>query len=245
MQKACSIKELLLVAGRLSTVGLLTIFMASLVAPAAGAAETATGWSEETGIYDMIFPVDGDNRYHDTWGACRGHRCSRRHEGTDIMADKMTPIVAAASGTVGWIQDEQGGKCCALAIDHDDGWRTWYIHMNNDTPGTDNGRGWGFAPGITSGVHVEAGQLIGYVGDSGNAETTPPHLHFELQRPDGTEINPYDHLRQAEASALDTVTSFTGEYTYKVLSDVSIWAAWTYVVWPTMRVFPRGWRAVS
>lgn len=74
--------------------------------------------------------------------------------------------------------------------------------MNNDTPGTDDGMGWGFAAGIEPGVHVEAGQIIGYVGDSGNAETTPPHLHFE-QRPDGEEINPYDHLRAAEAAATD------------------------------------------
>ena len=106
------------------------------------------------------------------------------------MADKMVPIVAVAAGTVGWVRDEQGGTCCAMAVNHDDGWRTWYIHMNNDTPGTDDGMGWGFAAGIEPGVHVEAGQIIGYVGDSGNAETTPPHLHFELQRPDGEEISP-------------------------------------------------------
>ncbi len=235
-------KELLLVARRLSIVGLLTLLMSSMVAPAAGAASASTGWNEETGIYDMVFPVDGDNRYDDTWGACRGPGCSRRHEGTDIMADKMTPIVAAASGTVGWTQDQRGGKCCALAIDHDDGWRTWYIHMNNDTAGTDDGLGWGFAPGIASGVHVEAGQLIGYVGDSGNAETTPPHLHFELQRPDGTEIDPYENLRQAEALAPELGTPVTEDYTREVLTSVSIWAVWTYVVWLVVGALPATWR---
>ena len=190
-------------AGRLSTIGLITLVISAFAASAAKGEDPSTGWDEATGIYEMIFPVAGDNDYDDTWGACRGSGCRRSHQGTDIMADKMVPIMAVAAGTVGWVLDQQGGRCCAMAINHDDGWRTWYIHMNNDTPGTDDGMGWGFAPGIEPGVHVEAGQIIGYVGDSGNAETTPPHLHFELQRPDGEEINPYDHLRAAEAAAID------------------------------------------
>ena len=85
-----------------------------------------------------------------------------------------------------------------MALNHDDGWVTWYIHLNNDTEGTDDGQAWGFAPGIGRGVHVEAGELIGWLGDSGNAENTPPHVHFELHRPDGTKINPYLHLKAAE-----------------------------------------------
>ena len=110
----------------------------------------------------------------------------------------MVPVVAVADGTVGWMHNTQGVKCCAMALNHDDGWASWSIHLNNDTPGTDDGQGWGFAPGITTGVHVVAGQLIGYVGDSGNAENSSPHVHFELHQPDGTKINPYPHLRAAD-----------------------------------------------
>ena len=188
--------------GRKVAVGLLSLLLLPLVALPVAAAEPPTpdaslGWDDDTGIYRMIFPVDGDYNYGNTWGACRSG-CSRRHEGIDIKADKMTPIVAVAAGTVGWMHNEQGGKCCAMSLGHDDGWRTWLIHMNNDTPGTDDGKGWGFAPGISSGVHVAAGQLIGWVGDSGNAEGTAPHLHFELHQPGGTKINPYEHLRAAE-----------------------------------------------
>ncbi len=180
----------------------------SAAAPAAAASPSALGfpafgsfdflgWNPDTEIYQMIFPIEGDNSYGDTWGACRDG-CSRTHEGTDIFAAKMTPVVAVADGTVGWMNDTQGGNCCAMALNHDDGWASWSIHLNNDTPGTDDGQGWGFAPGITTGVHVVAGQLIGYVGDSGNAENSSPHVHFELHQPDGTKINPYPHLQAAE-----------------------------------------------
>ena len=164
----------------------------------AAAAEPPGGWNPDTGIYEMLFPVDDPHSYSDTWGACRDG-CSRAHEGTDIFGAKMTPVFAVAGGTVGWMNAQQGGNCCAMALEHDDGWTTYYIHLNNDTPGTDDGQGYGFAPGIATGVHVEAGELLGWVGDSGNAESTSPHVHFELHRPDGTKINPYPHLSAAES----------------------------------------------
>jgi len=151
--------------------------------------------------YEMYFPVVGQVHYSNDYGDPRGNRT---HQGIDIMSDegKGIPVVAVASGEVGWMDDEQGGDCCAMALNHDDGWVSWYIHLNNDTPGTDDGQGWGFAPGIEPGVHVEAGQVIGYVGDSGNAESAPPHLHFELHEPDGSSsgspINPYPHLQAAK-----------------------------------------------
>ncbi len=149
-------------------------------------------------LYPLVFPVASDYHYSDTWGAARSG--GRTHEGTDIMAPKMTPVYAAASGTVGWMRNGVGTDCCMMALNHDDGWSSWYIHLNNDTPGTDDGLGYGFAPGIERGVHVAAGQLIGYVGDSGNAEWTGSHLHFELHQPGVGPINPYDHLVAAESN---------------------------------------------
>jgi hypothetical protein len=104
------------------------------------------------------------------------------------------PVVAAADGVVDWMSS----SCCAFSLDHGNGWETWYIHLNNDTPGTDDGQGWGIADGIEKGTAVSAGQLIGWVGDSGNAEWTAPHLHFEIKR-DGVPINPYPYLLAAQA----------------------------------------------
>ena len=225
MQMSSSIKRPAVVARRLLCVGLITLLTALLMAPAAGATEFSGGWNKRTGIYEMIFPLDGDNRYEDNFGACRGRGCSRRHEGIDIMAKKMTRIVAVASGTIGWILDERGGECCAVAVDHDDGWRSLYIHLNNDTPRTDDGIGWGFARGISPGVHVEAGQLIGYVGDSGNAETTPAHLHFELQQPNGSEVNPFDHLRQAHVPTSERCKCFKADDAARAFAEVSLFSA--------------------
>ncbi|MEY2433600.1 MAG: hypothetical protein QOC92_3325, partial [Acidimicrobiaceae bacterium] len=90
-----------------------------------------------------------------------------------------------------------------LVVRDSEGWEYWYIHINNDNPGTDDGLNppeWMFAPGITRGSKVVAGQFIAFMGDSGNAESTAPHLHFEIHMPDGTPINPYDSLLAADHS---------------------------------------------
>jgi peptidoglycan hydrolase-like protein with peptidoglycan-binding domain len=152
--------------------------------------------------YDLVFPVAGDDSWYQDW--FYSPRATGVHHAQDIMTDKMVPVVAAASGTVEWVnwsrdpEDIDPGRCCTVTIRHDDGWESWYLHLNNDTPGTDDGQGWGIAPGILPGTRVEAGELIGWVGDSGNAEETPPHLHFELYDPNGTVVNPFEALRAAE-----------------------------------------------
>ncbi|MGH8953267.1 MAG: M23 family metallopeptidase, partial [Acidimicrobiia bacterium] len=150
-------------------------------------------------VYPIVFPIDGGGyEITDSFGDARdGHS----HAGVDIMADaKGQPVVAAADGTVKWI----GSDCCYLAIEHPDGWETWYIHLNNDTQNpdgsySDDGLGNGIAEGIAVGTTVEAGQLIGYTGDSGNAEGSQPHLHFEIRQPDDVPIDPYPSLLAAEA----------------------------------------------
>ena len=137
----------------------------------------------------MAFPVGGDDyRITDSFGDCRD-ACARSHEGVDIMAPKGAPVYAVAAGTATWVSDSS--NCCRLGIDHGNGWFTRYLHLNDDlvqdgtyVDGTD-GQGWGIADGIADGVEVEKGQLIGWVGDSGNATEGVSHLHFELRRSTG------------------------------------------------------------
>jgi murein DD-endopeptidase MepM/ murein hydrolase activator NlpD len=144
-------------------------------------------------VDELAFPVRGDFSLVGRFGEARAN--GRHHNGVDIAAAKMTPVVAVAAGTVEWLHDTPGDKCCAVALHHDNGWHSRYLHLNDDTPGTDDGRVVGIVKGLQVGDQVRAGQLIGWVGDSGNA--TAPHLHFELHRPDGTAVDPYESLRAA------------------------------------------------
>ena len=165
--------------------------------------------------YPLVFPVVGTGRYSPGFWSIRG---GAFHHATDILAAKMTPVVAVASGTIVYMNS----RCCTVHIRHDDGWTTKYLHLNNDTPGTDDGQGWGIAPGLTVGTKVVAGQLIGWVGDSGNAESTSPHLHFELLDPDKVLVDAYESLRAAQtgvavalcrppdSGAIDTLLAMTG-----------------------------------
>jgi murein DD-endopeptidase MepM/ murein hydrolase activator NlpD len=85
-----------------------------------------------------------------------------------------------------------------VVVDHPDGWSSWYMHLNNDSYNSDDGRGNGVRPDLEIGDEVAAGELIGWVGDSGNAETTPPHLHFELHDTSGQAVDAYPSLVAAD-----------------------------------------------
>ena len=171
----------------------------------------------------IVFPVEGPNSYTDTFGDCRSSGCVRTHEGTDILADKGVPVVAVADGVVNWI----GSTCCYLEISHGDGWATSYIHLNNDTRNqdgsySDDGQGYGIAPGIEVGSQVTAGQLIGWVGDSGNAESAPSHLHFELRRY-GEALPSYDYLVKAEGNRHDYFGDDDGDVHEKNINKIAEW----------------------
>lgn len=147
--------------------------------------------------FELRFPQEtAATEFSSTFGA--GRSSGRRHQGNDLMAPKMTEVYALADGVVETAR-VSGNAGRYLVISHDDGWTSSYMHLNNDTPGTDDGRAdWRYtlSPGIDEGRVVSAGDLIGYVGDSGNAEWTGSHTHFEL-RHNGTAVNPYRLLTEA------------------------------------------------
>lgn len=151
-----------------------------------------------SGPPQIIFPVEGGAIFSDDFGD--GRSGGRIHEGNDLMAPKMTPILAARGGRVVSAPFTEPSYGYTISIKGDDGYEYNYLHINNDTPGTDDGLGgtqYAYAPGITQGVTVTQGQIIAYVGDSGNAESTGSHLHFEIRQPDNTPINPYNYLNIA------------------------------------------------
>jgi peptidoglycan hydrolase-like protein with peptidoglycan-binding domain len=151
----------------------------------------------------LTFPVAGTNYYEREWLTTHNPGI---HEGVDIFASRMVPILAVADGVVAdvnWEHDPHRSdptSCCSIALIHDSGWESWSLHLNNDTPGTDDGAGWGLMPGIKRGTRVSAGQVIGFIGDSSNAEGTAPHIHIELHDPAGNPVDPYDYLKAASVS---------------------------------------------
>lgn len=145
----------------------------------------------------IVFPVEGDVRFSNDFGAPRaGHR----HQGNDLLGTKLQKVLATRDGTITRVKVPGN----YLELTDDEGWRYIYIHLNNDSPGTDDGRApleWVLGPGVAQGVRVRAGQHIGYLGDSGNAEHTQPHIHFEMHRPGGGVVNPYDSLVAADRTS--------------------------------------------
>lgn len=151
-------------------------------------------------VREIVFPVLGDVHYVDTFLAPRGG--DRLHLGVDLMGTKGDLLVAATDSCVTWLRHAgEGSESANLVILTDeDGWEYWYIHLNNDTPGTDdhaNRYDEAFYDGIEEGVCVEAGDPVGFLGDSG-AEWAGAHLHLEIRRPDAA-INPYHSVVAAEA----------------------------------------------
>jgi murein DD-endopeptidase MepM/ murein hydrolase activator NlpD len=139
----------------------------------------------------LVVPVQGVERsaLRSDWGDARAGG-TRTHQGLDIMAPGGTPVIAAADGTVEKLYFSQGGGGITLYERSRDGkWMFYYAHLG------------GYAPGLTEGRRVGAGETIGYVGDTGNAGAGNHHLHFGIamlapgQRWwQGTPVDPYPLL---------------------------------------------------
>ncbi len=137
---------------------------------------------------DAVFPVDGEVWYSDDFGAPRA--VGGGHTGNDVFARKGTPLVAVQAGTVQELRYRSlGGNSFHLVNDRGDYF--YYAHLLR------------YAAGITNGSAVEAGQMLGYVGNTGNAITTPPHVHFEIHPGGGAPIDPFPYLElwRGEAAA--------------------------------------------
>jgi hypothetical protein len=170
-----------------STAALLLVLLAGTASASAQAA-----------VPRLVFPVVAKVSYTDDFGAPRG---SGTHQGNDIMAVKKSKVVAVEAGRI-TIYNGSARAGCMLYLHGRSGTTYLYIHLNNDrTMGNDNQggckRGVAYAPGLVNGQRVVAGRLIGYVGDSGDADGIAAHLHFELHPNDGGAVSPYRWLRAA------------------------------------------------
>ena len=137
----------------------------------------------------MIVPVAGVDRsaIRDMFDEVRGNR---RHEAIDIMAPRGTPVIAADDGVVKRLFTSVPGGFTVYQFDPDERFCYYYAHLD------------GYAAGLHEGQALHRGEVLGYVGTTGNAPKNAPHLHFAVIRLDpdrrwwtGTYVNPYPLLR--------------------------------------------------
>jgi len=158
----------------------------------------------------IMIPVAGVIRtdLRDTFGAARtGHR----HEALDIMAARGTPVLAAVDGTIRKLITSRAGGLTIYEFDGQEKMNYYYAHLD------------GYASGVREGNRVKRGELIGYVGSTGNAPANAPHLHFAMSVVPPTKewwkgeaIDPYPILMErgvtTPASSLPAHPSDSGSH---------------------------------
>lgn len=134
----------------------------------------------------LAIPVAGVGR-EDIASNFDDARGNRRHGALDIMAPKGRPVLAAVDGTVKKLFTSRAGGLTIYQYDVAEAWIYYYAHLDR------------YAPGLQEGMRVRRGDVIGYVGTSGNATT--PHLHFAVEKMPpgkewwkGTAVDPYPLL---------------------------------------------------
>jgi peptidoglycan LD-endopeptidase LytH len=144
----------------------------------------------ERGAGALTIPVAGvaATQLTDTWGQERGDG-ARRHEAIDILAPRGTPVIAAAAGTVEKLFDSHDGGRTVYVRRDDPAWQDYYAHLDS------------YAEGLSEGMKVAQGQVLGAVGSTGSASEDAPHLHYEIHAMaagdnwwQGRAINPYPIL---------------------------------------------------
>ena len=143
-------------------------------------------------VSGYVFPVDDPHDFVDSFGAPRmfGTGFAHFHEGTDIMAPHGTALFACETGTVVRMRENVLGGI-TLKILGESGTEYYYAHLS------------AYAAGVGEGQPVVAGTVVGFVGNTGNARYTAPHLHYEIHPGGGPAVNPYGLLKVSDE--LDTV----------------------------------------
>ncbi|WP_411833040.1 M23 family metallopeptidase [Pseudoxanthomonas mexicana] len=159
-------------------------------APPAPLPQSAPPGAGSTPAEALLVPVQGiaPSQLGDTFNDARSQ--GRRHDAIDIMAAEGTPVIAVADGTVEKLFDSERGGLTVYQFEPGGRYAYYYAHLQR------------YADGLAEGQSIRRGQVIGYVGSTGNASPEAPHLHFaifllgpEKRWWEGEAINPYPILR--------------------------------------------------
>jgi murein DD-endopeptidase MepM/ murein hydrolase activator NlpD len=147
---------------------------AAAVAPTAAAPTAETIGADPIAIlrrHDLRLPIDDDDVDVDDW---KGHFAQRRgggsrgHEAVDILAPRHTPVAAVEDGTIAKLFQSKAGGLTIYQFDPTEQFCYYYAHLQR------------YAPGLRDGKRISKGEVIGYVGTTGNASPNTPHLHFAI-----------------------------------------------------------------
>ena len=139
----------------------------------------------------LIIPVEGvdPSRVRDSYTAARG---GRTHDAVDIMAPRGTPVIAADAGTIVRLRQNDAGGITIYQLDPDERFVYYYAHLDR------------YEQGLVEGMSIRKGDVLGFVGTTGNASKDTPHLHFQVmlyrgrgQYWGGDPINPHPFLTRA------------------------------------------------
>jgi len=146
---------------------------------AGSSGSSGSGSVSTSPVNDLLVPVAGvkAKELSDTFNQARGEE--RRHEALDILAPRGTPVVAAADSTVVKLFTSKPGGITVYAFDPSERYSYYYAHLDH------------YANSLQEGQHLKKGELIGYVGTTGNADPSTPHLHFAI-----FELGPEKHWWQ-------------------------------------------------
>jgi murein DD-endopeptidase MepM/ murein hydrolase activator NlpD len=146
--------------------------------------------SDELGDRDLALPVKGVQPDQLTRTFADRRSGGRTHEAIDILAPMNTPVVAVQDGTIAKLFLSKAGGITIYQFDPEERYCFYYAHLDH------------YAEGLQEGQKVKKGQVLGYVGVTGNAPKQTPHLHFAIFRLteakhwwEGTAIDPYDVLK--------------------------------------------------
>jgi peptidoglycan LD-endopeptidase LytH len=142
-------------------------------------------------VNGFVFPVGQPHSFSDDFGDYRAGPPVHAHQGNDIFAPRNTPLFAVADGVLDVGEGGLGGRMIDLYTA--DGSYYFYAHLES------------WAPGVATGVKVRAGQVIGFVGDSGNAAGGATHCHFEIHPRGGAAVDPYPTLTAADKGAFQAL----------------------------------------
>ena len=139
----------------------------------------------------LIIPVEGvdPSRVRDSYTAARG---GRTHDAVDIMAPRGTPVIAADAGTIFRLRQNEAGGITIYQLDPEERFVYYYAHLDR------------YEKGLAEGMSIKQGDVLGFVGTTGNAPKDTPHLHFQVmlyrgrgQYWGGEPINPHPYLTRS------------------------------------------------